>query len=220
MPGKYGLKIMDEFELKYSIPCIPDAIGSLRKVSEKQTSDLYFDTDGYRLLKGGNFLRVRGDSIDFKLFKPDDLLRHLSCVESGFKKPAFSCDNNALCKLLESLGFCCSFGSFDEFVKINELIVLAEISRTRHQYSVNENTSLSIDDVNDFGYFLEIEKIFPDREIYDPDKERNLLERYLSDNEILPEGSAFVPVGYVELYLKKYNYEAYKLGKHILPEDR
>jgi len=209
---------MIEFELKYSIPYIPAVIDTLHMTSEKQVLDIYYDTKDYQLLKNGNFIRIRGDSIEFKLNEADDSA-HLFSGESKFNKFSFSGDNEKLCILLEKFQFNSSFSNFSKFLEINNLSVLAEINKKRKQYSLDGGVSLMIDDVSTFGYFLEIEKIFPDKK-FDAKKEELILKQILVNNNLLPDGSIYVPIGYVEIFLKRYNYEAYKLGKYILPEDR
>lgn len=210
-----------EFELKYSIPYVSDAVSALQKVAQKQVEDIYFDTNDYQLLRDGNFLRIRGNSVDFKLFTENNLA-HLLCKEKEFSKLSFSGDSPAIRKLLQALELSTAFSNFDEFIGVNELIELAKISKTREQYSLEDGLSLVIDNVSNLSHslYLEIEKSFLDKEQIDGDKEKVILENFLRDNHFLPEGSVFVPIGYVELFLRKHNFMAYKLGKYILPEDR
>ncbi len=46
---------MIELELKYEIKSIPNSIKKLEIIKQKQQEDIYYDTNNYDLIQGGNF---------------------------------------------------------------------------------------------------------------------------------------------------------------------
>lgn len=67
---------MIEIELKYELESKLKL--DLNNSFEKIVEDIYYDTSDYKLLRSGNFLRIRNNkSLDFKLNADD--LGHLYC---------------------------------------------------------------------------------------------------------------------------------------------
>ncbi len=198
---------MIELELKYKLNCSPKV--DFEITSQKDVEDIYYDTDDYTLIQKGNFLRVRNNkSIDFKLSAND--LTHLYCNETNFDLNSFNVDSVA--KTLNNIGVDIEFRNSSELFE--KLKVLAPIKKHRKSYNIEKNVVMVIDEVEDLGTFLEIE--------YDIDKEsitkdeaeyyKNYLLNILKRNNLLTNQHEEVHVGYVELYLKKYNIDAYNLG--------
>lgn len=198
---------MIELELKYKLNKIPDIT---EKISdEKEVEDIYYDTSDYKLIRKGNFLRLRNKkSIDFKLSTND--LTHLFCKETNFSIDKFK--GKEITEVLNNIGVNIEVSSFDELIKA--LNILAPIKKHRKVYQLEPNVVMVIDKVEELGIFLEIE--------YDIDKESITQEeavyykKYLVDilkkKNLISDADEEIHVGYVELYLKKYNMNAYNLG--------
>lgn len=198
---------MIEIELKYELNITRPV--NLNLSEEKVVEDIYYDTNDYTLLKNGNFLRVRnGKQLDFKLNAHDN--SHLYCKETNF---GLANDNiNKIPTLLKKLDVKISFNNINEL--LDKLIVLAPIKKKRLVYKLEDNVTLVIDEVENIGTFLEIEYDLLKDNI--TKEEGQYYKEYLI--KILKEKNLFnllgkeVHIGYVELYLKKYNIEAYNIG--------
>ncbi len=197
------IEIELKYELKNKIKC------DLKPNKEKEIEDIYYDTEDYQLLKNGNFLRVRnGKQLDFKINADD--LSHLYCKETNF---SYADENVAEIKdLLKKLGIDTSFTSLDELFK--NLKTLAPIKKKRYIYNLEEKVVMVIDEVENLGTFLEIEYDYEKDEITKEQGEyyKNYLKDVLKKHSLLNDDMIEVKIGYVELYLKKYNKEAYNLG--------
>ncbi len=197
------IEIELKYELKNKIKC------DLKPDKEKEVEDVYYDTEDYHLLKNGNFLRVRnGKQLDFKINAND--MSHLYCKETNF-----SYDNknvSEIKKLLKKLDIDISFTSLDELFK--NLKTLAPIKKKRHIYKLEEKVVMVIDEVENLGIFLEIEYDYENDEITKEQGEyyKNYLKDILKKYNLLNDDMLEVKIGYVELYLKKYNKKAYDLG--------
>lgn len=201
---------MIEIELKYELESRLKL--NLNSSSEKIVEDIYYDTSDYKLLKSGNFLRIRNNkSLDFKLNAND--LSHLYCKETNFDLNDSNIDS--INSILNSLGIDEKFNSVKDLT--SNLKVLAPIKKMRTTYNLEDSIVMSMDEVEDLGYFLEIEYDLDKDEVDDADYYKNLLIEALKKYHIYDKLSREVHIGYVELYLKKYNMEAYKLG--IYQED-
>lgn len=201
---------MIEIELKYELESRLKL--NLNSSSEKIVEDIYYDTSDYKLLKSGNFLRIRNNkSLDFKLNAND--LSHLYCKETNFDLNDSNIDS--INSILNSLGIDEKFESIIDLK--SKFGVLAPIKKKRTTYNLEDSIVMSIDEVEDLGYFLEIEYDLDKDEVDDADYYKNLLIEFLKKYHIYDKLSREVHIGYVELYLKKYNIEAYKLG--IYQED-
>lgn len=198
---------MIELELKYKLNEIPNITEKISK--ENEVEDIYYDTSDYKLIRKGNFLRLRNKkSIDFKLSTND--LTHLFCKETNFSVDNF--DAKEITHILNDIGVDIKIRSFDELV--NSLNVLAPIKKHRKIYQLEQNVVMVVDEVEELGTFLEIE--------YDIDKEsitqeeasyyKKYLLNILKEKNLISEADEEIHVGYVELYLKEYNMKAYNLG--------
>ncbi len=197
------IEIELKYELKNKIEC------NLNPDKEKEVEDIYYDTEDYQLLKNGNFLRIRNKKqLDFKINAND--LSHLYCKETNFTYDDESVSE--IKELLKKLGIDISFNSLDELFK--NLKVLAPIKKKRSTYKLEEKVVMVIDEVENLGIFLEIEYDYENDEITKEQGEyyKNYLKDILKKYNLLNDDTREVRIGYVELYLKKYNKEVYDLG--------
>jgi adenylate cyclase class IV len=186
----------------------------LRQGGEVHTVDVYFDRRDAALFRRGIFIRVRdGRLLEFK-FNPKDF-KHEFAVERSFELPLREDKVGPLNQLLSLLGMRqLSPGqlSLQSLLKLNDLHEFVRIEKTRTVF-VKEPFTFSLDDVRNLGQFIEIE--------CHTDEEAKVHE-LISIIKGLAEKLKLKPinVGYVELYLRKYNYELYKQGLYILDADK
>lgn len=197
------IEIELKFALKKKIPA------SIKPTEEKVVEDIYYDTKDYQLLKNGNFLRLRNKKqFDFKLKSTDDT--HLYCEETNYE---YKDDNvPSIVKVLNKVGVDISATTLDELT--STLSILAPIKKNRTIYELEENVVMVIDEVEKLGTYLEIEYDLDADTLTEEDsvKYKEYLTDILSKNGITEDYLEYVSIGYVELYLKKYNKEAYELG--------
>lgn len=201
---------MIEVELKLKVENFPN-LESLDKIKEKRILDIYYDTEDYKLLIGGNFLRIRNnESIDFKLNVGDN--SHLYCKETNFEKEKFS-QYKQIEEIFNSIGvqYNSNYTTFEEFLNVNKLLKLAVVDKHRVVYKVDD-LEICYDKVEGLGKFIELEMDFDENADVDFG---NLKEVIFSKFKEIAQISDFslVNIGYVELYLKQYNKKAYELGK-------
>ncbi len=197
------IEIELKYELKNKIEC------NLKPDKEKEVEDIYYDTEDYQLLKNGNFLRIRNKAqLDFKINAND--MSHLYCKETNFSYD--DANVSEIKELLQKLGIDVSFTSLDELFK--KLKILAPIKKKRYTYKLEEKVVMVIDEVENLGTFLEIEYDYENDEITKEQGEyyKNYLKDILKKYNLLNGDTREVRIGYVELYLKKHNKEAYDLG--------
>lgn len=208
---------MIELELKYELNTIPSSIGKLKIIKQKEQEDIYYDTPNYDLLKKGNFLRVRdGKRMEFKLFAGDT--SHLFCQETVYNLDSFDSNQENINKILASLDLkpVENLNSFKQICDINNLQILCPIVKHRTSYTYDENCTISIDQVDNLGLFME-DEIMINSESLSTSQANQIKEQFvtnLQNSEILTGNEKKVNVGYVELYLLKHNIEAYNLGMY------
>jgi predicted adenylyl cyclase CyaB len=206
---------MIEFELKFKITTPPSKLSDFQIIGKSTGEDLYYDASDYRLFKGGNFLRVRnGKRIDFKLNVGDT--DHLYCKETNFLAADVNSSNKDFIELTESLHLKSDkyFADFKEFIENNGLILLSPIIKKRIEYKIDDTTTVTIDDVDDLGTFMEAEMMFDDEHIISKHTLRKELIDKLKKSGIYEDDYEAVGVGYVELYLLKNNRSVYELGRY------
>lgn len=208
---------MIELELKYELNTIPSSVGKLKIIKQKEQEDIYYDTPNYDLLKKGNFLRVRdGKRMEFKLFAGDT--SHLFCQETVYNLDSFDSNQDYINKILASLDLkpVENLNSFKQICDINNLQILCPIVKHRTSYTYDENCTISIDQVDNLGLFME-DEIMINSESLSTLQANQIKEQFvtnLQNSEILTGNEKKVNVGYVELYLLKHNIEAYNLGMY------
>lgn len=200
---------MIEIELKLEVEEFPN-LENLELLHDKRIVDYYYDTNDYKLISTGNFLRNRNNNkIDFKLNTGD--LSHTFCNETRFNFEGFS-HSEDLKNILQNIGvdYNPNFNNFEEFLNANNLSQLAVIDKHRRSYKYGDLT-ICLDDAKNIGKFMEVELDLPDGTNFDKDQVKANMIARLKDAGILKEYKD-VKIGYVELYLKKHNPYAYNLG--------
>ncbi len=205
---------MIEVELKCEL--FPELLPKLRERLQHMTFDgiahnvdRYYDTPRFDLLRQAVFVRVRNEhQLEFK-FNEKGEKAHLQSTEhvfSLFPDPNMREKMNAL--FTRFLPNWSASSNFSEAVTKNNLTELARINNTREVY-VDEVVHLSIDHVEGLGDFLEVE--MQCEEDGDTSEALALLRKFLADLDV-----EHIRVGYVELWLRIHNPQAYQLGKYHL----
>ena len=206
--------MMIELELKYELDSIPSGINELPLIKGKKQEDIYYDTPNYDLIRNGNFLRIRnGRRLEFKLFAGDK--SHLFCQETDFDFDKFDDNKESINSILSSLSLKTvdNLNSFEQILDVNNLEVLSPIIKYRKSYKYNDST-ISIDEVDNLGLFIEAE-IMIDVDSLSSSQAEDIKKQFISElksSNILTGKEKCVNIGYVELYLLKYNKKAYDLG--------
>lgn len=177
----------------------------------KFQEDVYFDTIDKKLYKLGIFIRSRnGEIVEIKFNPNNEDSSHLDCEETRFELPLSQSGVSALKSFLDQ------FVTFDPDTIDQEniqtilqslgLYKFVTISKRRKIYS-KPGVEFCIDSVENLGEFIEIESI-----------DQDLSKKY--QDWANSEGIKIIPVGYVELYLRKHDFPTYITGRYILDEDR
>ncbi len=208
---------MIELELKHEIKSIPKVLRELDIIKEKDQVDIYYDTHNYDLLRNGNFLRTRNDKrLEFKLYAGDD--SHLFCQETDFDLDKLSNNKDKINNILTGIGLKTldNLTNFKQIIDSNGLIVLSPIIKHRTSYKYNDNITISVDKVDNLGIYMESEIMIDKNNLSsnEADKIKEELVSSLKKASILTGKEKSVNIGYVELYLLKYNIEVYNLGKY------
>lgn len=209
---------MVEFELKFKINKSPKNIINFPKIDELVEKDIYYDTSNYNLLKEGDFFRVRNnEKIDFKLNIGDEA--HLYCKETNFNLKDINPRNKHFIDIFDCLNIKLNlnFTNFESFIKLNNFIELAVIDKKREIYKIDGDTTVTIDDVENLGTFLEAEIILDNIEkITDKNEIKAEIINKLKILDIIKNSSKLINIGYVESYLFKNNKKVYNLGKFVI----
>ena len=206
-----------EVELKFQIldeAQVKNFLKNLNFISRKRIVDVYLDTKDADLYKKGLFIRIRDDKVlDFKYNLEDTECKHEHCEEHSFSLPLTidSLDSiNRICRIL-SLNSIMN-PSIEEFMTRNNLIVSIINDKTREVYR-DEKFEFCVDDVRDFGKFIEVEMHTTKED--DLEKIKDLMRERIRELKL-----KLITTGYNELYWKKHNPEIYKHGKYHLEEDK
>ena len=171
--------------------------------------DVYYDTGGLDLLQNAVFVRVRDNSqLQFKFNESADPA-HVQSLERVFRlvpDQAQAEEMNAL--FARFLPFWHAAPDFETARVTNRLIELAHIRNRREVYTGN-GIHLSIDHVEGLGDFLEVEVQCEERA--EAEKAVAVLQAFLAELDVQP-----LSVGYVELWLRVHNPQAYQLGRYHL----
>jgi predicted adenylyl cyclase CyaB len=101
---------------------------------------------------------------------------------------------------------------FEDFMNINNLKEFVVIEKAREKFRDNEFT-YTFDDVKGFGLFIEIESMAMEGS----DLER-LKKKMKEKVSIL--NPKFIPVGYIEFFVREMDFNLYKQGMYLFDEDR
>jgi len=205
---------MIEVELKCALfpqllPKLQERLQHMRFVGIVHNVDRYYDTPRFDLLQQAVFVRVRNEHrLEFK-FNEKGETAHLQSTErvfSLFPDPNAREKMNAL--FTRFLPNWSASSDFSEAITKNNLTELARINNTREVY-VDEVIHLSIDHVEGLGDFLEVE--MQCEEGGDTSPALALLHKFIAGLDV-----EHIRVGYVELWLRMHNTQAYQLGKYRL----
>nr|BBH87025.1 hypothetical protein KTC_17760 [Thermosporothrix sp. COM3] len=169
-----------------------------------QNTDIYYDTANWDLLRQAVFVRIRNQHVlEFKFNEHKDR-SHIQSTEHTF----FLADMNASWNNLFT-----SFlpdwqpaSTIEEAIARNALSPLATIRNTRQIYTY-QAMKISIDHVEELGDFLEIE--IQCESTAELPLAHQRISSFLED---LPFQR--LKVGYVELWLQKFNHKAYEVGHY------
>lgn len=209
-----------EIEKRYELlEC--DVQEFLKKFTYKGTKellDIYLDTSEGTYYQQGVFIRLRNQNrLDIK-FNPDHLGTelvndHVSCLEYSFQEP-FSEEDLSTFECLEKLISLKlpSGKTFSSFMEYNTLKPFLVIDKIRKIYETHDY-EIALDEIKDFGTLLEVE--------YRGQQEKSI-EKVLFEIDHMMKDVSVKPleIGGFEIILRKKNYNLYKKGKYILPEDR
>lgn len=194
--------MMIEYEIKYQAnrSMLSQVIEDLSYVGQKQQIDTYYDTPNYTLFLNAVFLRKRNDKVvDIKYNFDKTDISHLFCNETSFKFPLSEGAKNSFDVFLSQL--IQPVKNDDDIFQKYQLEEFVVINKSREIYQGND-IEVSFDIVENLGEFIEIEA--------KTEKGITNIKNYMQSKNIQR-----ITTGYVELYLKKYNYELYKKGKYL-----
>lgn len=208
---------MIEVELKCSItpesrPLLEKKLQEARFQQQVYNSDVYYDTVTWDLLQRAVFVRVRNQrQLEFK-FNEQAEKAHVQSTERAFSLTPNSQQAQAMNELFAHfLPAWHTAPTFIEAVNANNLLELARIENTRKQYTY-DTLQICVDHVTGLGDFLEVETLCA--EGTDTTQALQRLHDFVADFSFEP-----LTVGYVELWLRLYNPEAYRRGVYQLPDD-
>lgn len=204
-----------EYELKAWAPSddrLKELLTGFHKAgAEKNQEDVYFDNPQRELFKRGIFIRIRNKTIFDIKFNPNiNDSSHLDCEETSFELPFSSAGVSSLRNFFGQVGIqddgSANEGDAKTVLQSFGLSVFVTIAKRREVYT-QPGVEFCVDEVTGLGKFIEIEAV--DREL------SNKYQQWASNEGIKP-----IPVGYVELYLRKHDNSTYMQGRYLLEEDR
>jgi adenylate cyclase class IV len=203
---------MIEVELKFQLDPVSSAQlqEQLQQISFTGTvdnHDTYYDTPSFDLLQQAVFVRVRNErELQFKYNETADRA-HIQSTERSFP---LALDADAATHMNDLfthfLPHWRPASSFAQAIDLNGLIELASIRNKRKMYT-QDNMIVSVDEVEELGSFLEVEAQYEEGK--DTTSPLATLQTFAARFKLQP-----VRIGYVELWLRSHNPEAYRLGKY------
>jgi adenylate cyclase class IV len=195
--------------LPTSWPRLREQLATMHLTSQVTNVDTYYDTPSFDLLRQAVFVRVRNQQhLEFKWNAQADPA-HLQCTERVFPMTPDSQQIRAMNGLFNSfLPEWRPIQTIEEAFQGSKLKSLAHIENSRALYHDND-LAVCVDHVENLGDFVEIELQCPENSDTHHAKARirDLASRLAARH---------VRVGYVELWLQKYNPLAYQLGRYRL----
>lgn len=195
-----------EFEIKAPIDDrdIFDALlAELQYVGESEETDVYYDTPEATLFLNGVYLRIRNrQRLDLKYRWDVTDLSHQACHEDTFPLPLQEKHAVKVSTFLSR--FINPVQEQDLFRRfgVERFVVITKFRETYR----GKGLELVIDTIPDLGEFVEIKA--------KADAHSAVIQ------EVNSLRLAPLPVGYVELYLRKNRRELYERGRHKLTGDR
>ncbi len=203
---------MIELELKYRLN--PALFAQLQEQPQHMNftgsidnHDTYYDTPSFDLLQRAVFVRVRNQrELQFKYNEAADR-SHTQSIERSFSlAPNLESMNSMNASFTHFLPHWRPAASFAQAIDLNGLIELASIRNKRKIYT-QDNIIVSVDEVEELGSFLEVEAQYEEGK--DTTSPLATLQAFAARFKLQP-----VRVGYVELWLRSHNPEAYRLGQY------
>lgn len=209
-----------EIEIKFEIldpSQFQDFLKNLEQVSDKHTTDIYFDTSDCKLYKRGIFIRIRDNKrLDFKfssyaLQNPDQFDDHSTCEEYNFNLPLSKNDLERINFVLEKLNLKkVPNANLEEIKNQNDFVDSIVIDKARKEYKLGKFLIVH-DVVKDLGEFVEIEYIGTQEEA------EQIKQKMLKELEGL--NLKRMTVGYNEIYWRKNDFDTYLQGRYLYEED-
>lgn len=202
-------KSFSEFEIKVALGTLEsanDLLQSLRCSGTQSDEDVYFDTISRQLFQKGCFLRLRNSKVfEIKYNADATNLSHLICEEHKFSWPLSTSSKKSIGRFLNTLLNSGESVLEKDLFAIFQLSEFIRIAKHRTIYH-GDGIEVSLDRVNGLGLFLEVEA-----------RGRNGIEKATAFCS--SRGLKNLPLGYVELWLRKYDFSAYRTGKYLLEGD-
>ena len=212
-----------EIELKFEILNIKKLQNFLNNLTfkvKKRVKDIYLDTLDGDLYKKGVFIRIRNDkTLDFK-FNLDEIskdatkikLNHTHCDEYNFTLPLTKESLKDLNEVAQLLGMkTVEKADLEEFKTKNNIIEPVVLDRERQYYTSNK-FDIIVDNIEDLGQYLEIERLAKVDDDMEQIKEE--MKQFLKGLDL-----KYVNTGFNELYWRKHDFKLYLQGKFLLDED-
>lgn len=171
--------------------------------------DMYYDTSRYDLLQQAVFVRIRNNTrLEFK-FNEQVEVEHGQSIERSYALAPDAAQAEHMHRLFTRfLPLWQPAGTVATAIEKNSLGELARIDNQREEYT-QDAFYLSLDHVKDLGDFIEVEVRC--EEGADTSRAQKQLQAFVADL-----GIEHLRVGYVELWLQKYDMAAYRLGRYQL----
>ncbi len=197
-----------EIEIKSPLVDIDDIKSLLaicQFIGESRTVDAYYDAPGRDLFMHGIFLRIRDNrKLEIK-FNPNLTdLQHAVCDEYVFAWPVTTDDE---LRIRQFLGAYIPLGPSTSGNPLLDLGIqpFVTIKKLRKTYKA-DGVTICVDDVEGLGLFVEIEAV----------DSRGALA---VAKHCKMAGLNNLAVGYVELHLRKTDFELYMKGRYLLQTD-
>jgi len=199
-----------EFEIKAALQSVDVANDLLRVLKfshDSSSTDIYYDTVCRDLFIRGVFLRLRDSSVFEIKYNPDTAdVSHVSCEERKYAWPIGYEQQLAIANFLRGhITLRQTTPELDPFQMFG-LQEFVKIEKHRAVY-LGDDIEVSIDRIDNLGSFLEVEAKSPNG--------RNRVLEFCTSH-----GLANLPLGYVELWLRKNEYPTYLKGRYVLEEDK
>lgn len=165
-------------------------------------ADEYFDTPDFALFRQGAFVRVRdGRQLEIK-FNPDRAdASHTSCLERCYPVPPSPAQAREILAVLAELAPSAAVLGPDARPVRAPYVVVRKVRRAY----LGDDLAVFVDEVAGLGRFVEVEARGAAA-----DAVMAWADRYRL---------AHIPVGYVELVLRTENFDLYRRGRYLLPDD-
>jgi predicted adenylyl cyclase CyaB len=199
-----------EFEIKAPLPSPGDADDLIRPLcflKKIASTDVYFDTTQRQLFAHGVFLRVRDGQVFEIKYNPNLAdLSHVSCNEHKFSWPIANEEQDSIVAFLKQFISPVNAERTADVLHDYGLKHFVEIAKERVIYIAPE-LEVSVDRIEGLGAFLEVEA--------KSESGKALVEDFCAKHHL-----ENMPLGYVELWLRKNAFETYLKGRYILDIDK